>query len=72
MIIKSRADRKLVMQGPAYALPSAQPLELGVKFKVAHLLKPHGVRKCWPTFKSFKVLPKFNWSFITFREVSVR
>ena len=47
MIIKSRADRKLVMHGPAYALPSAQPPELGVKFKVAHLFKPHGVVKCW-------------------------
>lgn len=35
------------MQGPAYALPSAQPLELSVKFKVAHLLKPHGVVKRW-------------------------
>lgn len=28
MIIKSLADRKLVMQGPADALPSAQALEL--------------------------------------------
>lgn len=31
MIIKSLADRKLVMQGPADAWPSAQALELCVK-----------------------------------------
>lgn len=39
MIIKSLADRKLVMQGPADALPSAQdPGTLCAKFKAAHLL----------------------------------
>lgn len=50
MIIKSLADRKLVMQGPADALPSAQALELCAKFKAAHLLKPHGVVKYWQLY----------------------
>lgn len=32
--------------GPADALPPAQALELCVKFKAVHLLKPHGVVQC--------------------------
>lgn len=62
MIIKSLADRKLVMQGPADARPSAQTLQLCVQSSRLLICSNHMGLGNADSFKSFKVAAQFNSS----------